>query len=395
VRSRERNPFPYGRELSPRELVDREDELAEIGRTIDNRGKLFLIGPRRYGKTSLLAAAAEEARGRGARVLRIDAERYETLPLLAQALLTAAARELRGPVERVLAALNEAAGRLRPELGLDPTTGGVTVSLGLREEDPLPLFGETLDAVERLASKTEAPVAVLLDEVQAIVVEHGRPAERQLRSVVQRHRHTAYVFAGSATRLLAEMTEDPERPFWRLGARLFVREIPREEFHRHLRETFEASGMAPEEAGIDAILHRADEVPYNVERLAHEVWELLRVADDPTMTPASVDHALVRLLGKEDPAYAQLWSSLSQNQKKAVKAIMETDGRGLASAAVARRFQIASSSLRTALRQLEDLHVVRGEHRDGEPRFRLIDPFLSAWVRHSQGPGAVGGPVHG
>lgn len=384
---RERNPFPYGRVLSSDELVDREDELAEIARTIDNRGKLFLIGPRRYGKTSLLAAAAEQARGRGASVLRIDAERYETLPLLAQALVTAAARELRGPVERVLAVLNEVAGRLRPEISLDPVTGGVSVSLGLGEEDPLPAFGQALDAVERLASKTEGPVAVMLDEVQAIVVEHGRPAERQLRSVVQGHRYTAYLFAGSATRLLGEMTDDPERPFWRLGSRLFVRELPRDEFSRHLRRTFAASDMTPAEGGIDAILDRADQVPYNVQRLAHEAWELLRVDEAPSVTAASVDEALDRLLAKEDPAYAQLWTSLSRNQKKAVKAVMETGGRGLASAAVARRFQIASSSLRTALRQLEKLHVVREERDAEDSRLRLVDPFLAAWVRRSQGLG--------
>lgn len=384
MRTRERNPFLYGRELSAEELVDREDELADIGRTIDNRGKLFLIGPRRYGKTSLLAAAAGRARDRGARVLRIDAERYETLPLLAQALVTAAARELRGPVERLVATLNEAAGRLRPEVSLDPVTGAVSVSLGLRDEDPLPVLGEALDAVDRLASKSDAPVAVMLDEVQAIVVEHGPAAERQLRSVVQRHRDTAYVFAGSATRLLAQMTEDPERPFWRLGSRLFVREIPRGQFADHLRETFEASGMAPQEEGIDAILDRADQVPYNVQRLAHEVWELLRVDETPSLTPAAVDGALERLLGKEDPAYAQLWSSLSRNQKKAVKAVMDTGGRELASAAVARRFEIASSSLRTALQQLEDLHIVRGEGGAQEARFRLIDPFLAAWVRRIQ-----------
>lgn len=84
---------------------------------------------------------------------------------------------------------------------------------------------------------------------------------RSRRRGGERHRDTAYVFAGSATRLLAQMTEDPERPFWRLGSRLFVREIPRGQFADHLRETFEASGRAPREDGIDAILDRADQVP--------------------------------------------------------------------------------------------------------------------------------------
>ncbi|HZD03991.1 MAG TPA: hypothetical protein VE173_03710, partial [Longimicrobiales bacterium] len=99
----DRNPFEYGRELSADELVDREEELERIAATVRNRGKLFLIGPRRYGKTSLLPAAAEKAEERGVVVLRLDAEKYEGLDVLARALLTAAARTLKGPGEKVAA----------------------------------------------------------------------------------------------------------------------------------------------------------------------------------------------------------------------------------------------------------------------------------------------------
>src|SRR5690606_3072052 len=126
----QRNPFHYGRELGSGELVDREPELAEVAATIRNRGKLFLIGPRRYGKTSLLAAAGERARQAGVIVLRFDAEKYETLDLLAQALLTGAARSLKGPLERVAALMGKAAARLRPELTVGPD-GAVTIGLGL------------------------------------------------------------------------------------------------------------------------------------------------------------------------------------------------------------------------------------------------------------------------
>ncbi len=78
-----RNPFEYGPDLALDELVDREEELAEVAATIRNRQKLFLIGPRRFGKTSLLSAADEIATSRGAVVVRLDAEKYESLELKA------------------------------------------------------------------------------------------------------------------------------------------------------------------------------------------------------------------------------------------------------------------------------------------------------------------------
>ena len=52
-----KNPFQYGRELGTDSLVDRQEEVTEVINTITEANKLFLVGPRRYGKTSILAAA--------------------------------------------------------------------------------------------------------------------------------------------------------------------------------------------------------------------------------------------------------------------------------------------------------------------------------------------------
>ncbi len=98
------NPFEFGRELGAGELVDREAELELVRRSILNRGRLFFIGPRRYGKTSILHAAEELLSGEGVIVLRYNAEAYESVSLLAQALLTGAARRLGGTVEQASAA---------------------------------------------------------------------------------------------------------------------------------------------------------------------------------------------------------------------------------------------------------------------------------------------------
>ena len=48
-----KNPFEYGREVRRDELVGRTDELQQIVRSLENAARLFLIGPRRFGKTSL------------------------------------------------------------------------------------------------------------------------------------------------------------------------------------------------------------------------------------------------------------------------------------------------------------------------------------------------------
>lgn len=381
----DRNPFEYGRELGRAELVDRDAELHEIARVIRNRGKLFLIGPRRFGKTSLLAAAAEEASRAGTVVLRFDAEKYETLPLLAAAILTAAARGLKGPVERLAGMLSRAASRLRPTVEVDPVTGAVSVGIGASSSElgALPVLADALDAVEALAAESGRDVVVVLDEVQQVVVEHGEAAERQLRATVQGHRHVGYVFAGSATRLLTATTTDANRPFYRLGAITFLGPVPADDFLAFLDDGFRASGFDVGAGGCARILERADEVPYNVQRLAHEAWEMLRAGDAPSLTTATVDAAVERIVRREDPAYTQLWTSLTTNQKKALKAAIALEGTGLQSAEAARRFEISPASVQVALAALEDRHLLRRDAATGG-RYRLVDPFLAAWLAVAQ-----------
>jgi hypothetical protein len=47
-----RNPFQYGAELKPSQIVNRRQELRDVQRAILEHGRLFLLGPRRFGKTA-------------------------------------------------------------------------------------------------------------------------------------------------------------------------------------------------------------------------------------------------------------------------------------------------------------------------------------------------------
>ena len=381
-----RNPFEFGRELSPDELVNRAAELDQLLRTIENADKLFLIGPRRYGKTSLLHAAQARAESRGIVVLRYDAERYESLDLLAEALLTGAARALAGPIDRAGDLLARVAAKLKPHVTYDVSNQQLSLSLGIERTaaSELPILADALDTVEKLASHAKRPAAVILDEFQHVVEARGATAERQIRAVVQRHRHVGYIFAGSATRLLADMTSDAGRAFYKMGARLFIGPLPAEEFKAFLHGGFAQSKLKSTPEGVDAILELAEEVPYSVQRLAHACWEMLRVEPARQLDREAVTGALRQVLMQENPAYTQLWNSLTQVQKRAAKAVVLERGLSLQSAEVSRRYRIPTASMQKALGALDRRGVIREEALVGRVRWRLEDPLFGAWLRMAQ-----------
>ena len=380
------NPFEFGRELGAAELVDREAELELVRRSILNRGRLFFIGPRRYGKTSILHAADELLSREGVVVLRYNAEAYESLSLLAQALLTGAARRLGGTVEQASAALRRLFGRLRPAVTYDIDDQRLSVSFGTaaRETPELPLLAEVLDGIDAMAGEQKQVTAVILDEFQHVVMEGGEPAERQLRAAVQRHRHVGYVFSGSKTRLLAQMTGDSSRAFWKLGQRYFLGPIPREAYRPALARGFTGAGYAVDPPALDHLLDRAEDVPYNVQRLASACWEALRVSPHRMLTAEWVDQTLVHIVQQENPAYMQLWQSLTRAQKKALKAVIERSGRELLARETLEGHELAASSMQRALQGLELRGVNRDEEEPGRVRYRLEDPFLAAWIAEVQ-----------
>ncbi|PAP74554.1 AAA family ATPase [Rubrivirga marina] len=376
------NPFEFGRELSASELVDRADEVDTVLQTMEDGGRLFLIGPRRFGKTSILRAAAERARAGGAVVLRHNAEAYPTLSLLSRALVADAATHLTGSIKKAGQKIQEAFGVLRPQLSYNPLDQSFSVSLGAAAStDEEVLLVEALDGLDKLAGASGKRVAVVIDEFQQVVERGGVEAEGQVRAAVQSHDHLAYVFAGSKTALLSEMTGDPARPFYRLGSRLFVGPIPRDDFRPFLQAGFEGAPRSLGDDAVEAILDLAEDVPYNVQRLAHECWATVRSegADGP-LTEADVRDVLDRLVRRDDPFYTQTWNRLTAAQQKSLLAVVATDGTGLYSRPILRQYGLPLSTMRTALDALVRIGVAREEEARGSVRHRLEDPFFAAWL---------------
>ena len=61
----EDNPFEYSKPLPAGQMVDRQAELASLGDQLVNTHNSRLVGPRRYGKTTLINAVLAQARDDG------------------------------------------------------------------------------------------------------------------------------------------------------------------------------------------------------------------------------------------------------------------------------------------------------------------------------------------
>jgi hypothetical protein len=379
-----RNPFQYGAELKPSQIVNRKQELRDVGRAIRENGRLFLLGPRRFGKTAILRAAAAAAEKDGAIVIRLDAEAYPGVDGLVRAIVEEAARKLKSDVARTGEKILRFFSRLRPAISYDPadnTWSGSLDAAHAAAADHTPLMVEAMDGLARLAADAKRPTALMIDEFQKVIERGGEDTEAQIRAAVQRHTEIGFVFAGSKTALLNDMTLNPARPFYRMGVRHFLGPLPRDEFAQFIVRGFEKGGYRVEQPAVEQILNLAEDVPYNVQALSSVAWELLADEDADALTPKRVTQALRLLVERDGPFYLTVWNALTGVQQRVLVAAVTEGGVALGSAAATRKHGISTSTMSKALRFLEGREILRREEGRDTVRWRLEDPFFAAWLR--------------
>ena len=86
----------------------------------------------------------------------------------------------------------------------------------------------------------------------------------------------------------------------------------------------------------------AGNLPYDVQRLAHEVWDDAR--GGKVVGLEDLHETLKRLLGEHDAIFEATWQRLTLAQRAALRAAVLEDGRELLSADVRARYRLGGPS---------------------------------------------------
>jgi hypothetical protein len=256
--------------------------------------------------------------------------------------------------------------------------GTLSVSFpGVRSDrDVSRLAQEVFALPARLAETRRRKVIVALDEFQAIGGFNGGSVEHALRAAVQHQRAVGYVFAGSEPSLMERMLT-PRRPFYKAGPVMRLEKIGADEFARFVESRFSRSGIRPE-AGLGvAIVELAGNLPYDVQRLAHETWDEVRAGGRRRATVDDLHQALRRLLAEYQMMFEGVWQRLTLPQRAVLRAVVLEDGHELMSADARQRHRLGGpSSVQAALGALMRDDVIMRE----ADRYVVADSLLREWV---------------
>jgi hypothetical protein len=374
------NPFVYGEIVTAAAFADREDERDRLGRDLAAGQKVFLISPRRYGKSSLVRDVMRGLTRQKILTIEVTVAASSSyigfLEAYAQALLAADT-----PAGRLKRWAGELLRGIKPELRFDADPMGKTrfaVSFPTvrTARDTARVANEVFQLPARIAEARKQRLAIALDEFQAITAFDGGTVENALRAAVQDQRQVGYVFSGSEPSLMERML-GPRRPFYKAGPVMRLGKIDADEFAAFIESRFQEGGIKPEEGLGAAIVELAANVPYDVQRLAHETWDDVKEGGRKTAGLEELHATLLRLLGEQSTVFEESWQRLTLPQRAVLRALVIEEGRELMSADVRARHRLpGTSTIQSALTALLRQDIITKD----DARYVTVDSLYREWV---------------
>lgn len=371
------NPFRYGGPVSGETFTGRRAELADIVSRIQDGINVVAMGPRRYGKTSLVLEAADRVQtstGGGVAVVNVLAAAGDPARFAAQ--LARAVYALQGPWHRAESAAVSFMGRfrVRPTVTVDEHGPSFTFSGAEVAKNP----GEVIsDAYALLAEAArERPAALFVDEFQDIVGFGARLPEL-FKALADEHPSVALVIAGSQEHMLRDLTLDSRGALYGMMQPIRLGPIPVEEMGDFVQRRFHVAGKHIDRALADRIVALAGPVPNDIQHLAYDAFALT----DAEASAGTVDAALRHAIANEAGTFVDTFARLTQGQRRVLVALAaRPTGSPFAAEFVVGTGYGSASGVRKAIERLEDLALVTV--RDGV--YLVPNPFTRAWLEALQ-----------
>jgi uncharacterized protein len=364
---RDLNPFRFSGPLAPEEMIDRDHEAEDLLALAHGGHSFRLVGPRRYGKTTLLRRVLEAAEREKMAAILVDMQDVLSISEIVVRIERGYQR-LKGPVRRHVENFFRSW-----NIGLSLGGGGFTATL---QRNP------NVDAEAVLLRLLELPVAlferdgtsslVVFDEIQDVLAVAG--ADGKIRSVIQHQAEAAtYAFAGSAPGVMAQLFADPKRPLLDQAVPRNLAPLPLDAVGSYVSGRFGRTGREVGTA-LAPLLEFTRGHPQRSMMLAHYLWErtLRGEAADEGAWLAALDRAAADTA----PLMRAIWRALTVNERRVSRALAVVS-TPLYSEETATAVGIRRTSIRKALESLE----ANADVIDEAGRPRLTDPMFEFWLQ--------------
>ncbi len=344
------NPFKFGTIVDGQYFTDRKKELQYVLQILRSENHLVLISPRRFGKSSLVNKALEQTERKH---VIINMQNVTSVQNFTIRLMSALFRLY--PSERLKHLMTHF--RVVPTISTNPMNGAVDVSFNPSMNTDV-MLEDAMELLQKVSTEKNRLI-VVLDEFQE-VTNIAKGFDKQLRSIMQTHKHINYVFLGSQESMMESIFEKKKSPFYHFGQLMRLAKIPYEDFRQYVSERLN-DDLAED------ILAFTGCHPYYTQQIAAQVWDLVNYEHETTdIIPKAVE----RLVTLHDLDFERLWLNFNKSDRRVLQELSKPNG----SNPLTDRTIPTSTTFSILKKLMKQGYVIKTD------RYEIEDPFFKKWV---------------
>lgn len=367
------NPFVVYGYKGPEYFCDRVAESNKICSALRNERNVTLVSPRRMGKTGLIHHVFNkmETEDKECKCFYIDIFATKNIEQFVQTLGSAVIGKLDSFSQSALRKIQEFFSAWRPAVTFDQLTGLPTVTLDIKQNEG----NESLKQIFEYMKMSGKRCYIAIDEFQQIQNYSERGLEALLRSYIQFLPNVYFIFSGSHQHMMEEMFLSANRPFFQSSMVMSLGCIDFEEYMQFANRMIEGQNRTIGQETFQRIYDFAGGITWYVQAILHGIYEHPDRIVDKTL----VDDVVKELVEEQSATFQNYCAWLTDNQYVLLKAIAyeKSVKSPLAQQFIHTHHLPATSSVKTALRTLEDKMLVSRSANDG---YSVSDKLFALWL---------------
>lgn len=369
-------PFIFGKIAIKQNFTNRNSEADHLIINFNSLVNTILISPRRWGKSSLVLSATEQAKKQNKQLrfcyldiynIRSEEQFYQAL---AEEVLRASASKMSALMQNAKTFM----GQFLPRLTFSPDNE-TNFKLSLDWKEVIKHPDDILDMAEKIATAKKLKFIVCIDEFQNISeFDHPLAFQKKLRSHWQQHQNTAYCLYGSKRHMLIDVFTNASMPFYKFGDVLFLEKIKKEEWIPFIIKRFNSTSKKIHKKEAQLIADLVECHPYYVQQLAQQSW--LRTHE--LCTEAVVREAHQSIVYQLSLLFQSKTDELSTPQINFLKALLSGEKK-LSSKRILQTYNLGTSANVLRIKQaLINKEIIDIQNQ----KIEILDPIYRSWLEN-------------
>jgi len=364
--------FVYGRPVTGSQFVGREKIIRDIQTLIRSGQGIILIGPRGYGKTSVLFEVVRRLK-HDYFTGNVDVFSVTTKKELANSIIHTTLMNKKISLKRILNFFKESFAKAlsRVEVRAAVDEFEIILKAADKSTDEDALLNDALDFPENFSKKTGKKMVFAYDEFGDMLKINGNTIKRT-RAKIQHHKNVVYLFAGSEESIMEHLFTKRSEAFYGFGKIMRLDPLSENDFIPYIVSTYKKLGIKINQDIVGGIVELVTGHPYYVNYLCQTIYLAVK-GEKKKIESKDVERGYKNAVVSESTYFDKTWFELrnASLQAQIVKHL------AVSNVSPYRVFDESRQNVYRALTVLEHKGIIRKQ----ENRYVFINPLFKTYIQ--------------